>query len=184
MGFIVKRIIISVSTLFVGLLLGLVGSSYFLPTTWKVERAIVINAKPDKIYPLIADFKNGWSQWSAFDYEDSEIQYTYNAIEAGLGAGRTWTSKKIGDGEQRIVSAEENALIQFELKMTQTDFLVHGEIALIAIDDYKTRVTWTDWGEADNNPFNRWMAFFIDAMMGPAFEKSLSKLKEITEVEP
>ena len=179
-----KKIIISVSTIIVVLLLGLVVSSYYLPSAWKVERTIVINTKPDKIYPLVANFKNGWSKWSSFDYEDPEIQYTYNAVESGLGAERSWVSKKMGDGEQKIVSVEDNALVQFELKMARTHFLAHGEIALIAIDDVSTRVTWTDWGEADNNPFNRWMAFFIDAMMGPGFEKSLSKLKEITEVTP
>ena len=70
-------------------ILAILGLSYFLPSEWKVERSIVINAAPEKIYPLIASFNTGWPKWSAFDAAFPDLAYTASGPEEGVGATRS-----------------------------------------------------------------------------------------------
>ena len=158
---------------------GLVLIGFVLPSKWRIERSIVIQAPPEKIYPLIANFKTGWSHWSVFDNEDPTIQYTYMEKDEGVGAARSWTSKKMGNGTQRIVKADLSS-VEFELEMTQNHFLLHGIFAFEPMNG-STKVTWTDYGEVDSNPAHRVMAVLMDTMMGSTFERSLSLLKKKAE---
>jgi hypothetical protein len=152
---------------------------FFLPAKWTVERSVFIGAPPEAIYPLAADFKNGWSQWSAFDNEDPDIRYHYIGPAVGPGAERAWASKKMGDGRQKIVAASPETGVEFELVM-DNGFLIRG---LIAFEKRATgtQVTWTDWGEVGRNPIHRYMGLMMDRMMGDTFETSLQKLKQLAE---
>jgi hypothetical protein len=163
-----------------GLILVLLLSSYLLPSQWKVERSILINAFPKKIYPYVADLKGGWPQWSAFDHEDPNIQYTYSGAASGVGSQRSWISKKMGNGSQIITQADAQKGVEFELRMADTNYVLKGKLAFEA-DGAVTRVTWTDWGQSGNHPVYRWMSFFMDSFMGSAFERSLEALKKKAE---
>lgn len=176
---ILKRILIVIVSLVLAFLIG----GFLLPSKWKVERSIVINAPAKAIYPLVANFKTGWPQWSAFDNEDPAIQYSYSGPEEGLGATRSWISKKMGDGAQKITGADPATGVAFQLQMTQNGFLLNGRIAFEP-SGTGTKVTWTDFGEVGANPLYRYMASMMDMMMGPAFDKSLAALKQKSETPP
>lgn len=45
------------------LVVGLLGYAATKPGTFRVERATIIKAPPEKIYPLIVDFRR-WTEWS------------------------------------------------------------------------------------------------------------------------
>jgi hypothetical protein len=159
-----------------GFIVLLVGVGYSLPSKWKVERSIVINKPPQAIYPFVADFKKGWPQWSSFDQEDPGIQYSYFGAEQGVGASRSWTSKRMGNGTQSITVADPAKGIEFKLMMTGNDFLLTGHIAFEPAGT-GTKVTWMDAGDVGDKVFIRFMLVTMDKMMGPAFEKSLVNLK-------
>ncbi len=161
------------------ILLGI--SSVFLPSDWQVERSIVIKATPEKIYPLVSNFKTGWVQWSAFDTGDPDIKYNYSGPEAGEGAQRSWLSEKMGDGEQRITKADVNSGVEFSLVMTKNNYRMNGRISFLPQAD-GTLVIWRDWGASGYNPIYRWLSFFMDEMMGPMFEVSLKALKTKAEL--
>ncbi len=180
MLFFLRRLGLSLVVLVLVLIIG----SYLLPSVWKVERSISVQVPASKIYPLVADFKNGWSEWSVFEHDDPAIQYAHSGKTFGVGAERSWTSKKVGSGSQKIIAADPNAGIEFEQVMTGSQFSVHGEISLRAANDGNTNVTWTGWGETGYNPLNRWMSFFIGNRMGKSFEVSLVKLKALAETGP
>ena len=154
---------------------------YLLPSQWRVSRSIVINKPPQAIYPLVADFKHGWPQWSDFDYEDPAIQYIYAGPDKGVGACRSWISAKMGIGFQRITNADPATGVYFDLKMENSNFGLSGKIAF-APSGTGTQVTWTDAGDTGNNIFFRYMASMMDKMMGNTFERSLAKLKEKAEM--
>jgi hypothetical protein len=170
---------ILVSILLLALLLILVG--FLLPSKWKVERSIVINAPVVSIYPLVANFKSGWPQWSSFDFEDPAIQYRYSGPDEGVGAARSWTSKKMGDGSQEIIKADPASGVEFQLHMEKTDFVLHGQLSFEPSGN-STKVTWHDDGEAGYNPMYRYMGALMNQMMGPTFEKSLAALKQKAEM--
>jgi carbon monoxide dehydrogenase subunit G len=163
-----------------GLILLLVGIGYSLPSKWKVERSIVIDRPPQAIYPLVADFKKGWPQWSSFDLQDPTIQYTYSGPDQGIGASRSWVSQKMGNGSQTLIAADPATGVGFELRMARNDFFLNGRIAFEPAGA-GTKVTWTDTGDVGGKVFIRYMTVMMDKMMGPAFEKSLANLKSRSE---
>jgi hypothetical protein len=158
----------------------LVGISFFLPTEWKVERSITINASPEKIYPLIANLNTGWPQWSAFDAAYPDAVYTPAGTEEGLGAIRSWTSTSMGDGSQTIVKADATEGIEFDLTMIKYGSTLRGQILFTPVEG-GTLVRWIDVGQTGNNPISRWMGLFMDRMMGEMFEQSLQNLKNLSE---
>jgi hypothetical protein len=153
---------------------------FVLPKRWQVSRSIIIHQRPRVIYPLVADFKQGWPKWSAFDNEDPTIQYSYSGPSLGSGASRSWISSKMGNGFQTVTAADPASGIQFELKMEKTNFKLNGKISFESAGK-DTKVTWTDWGDSGNNLFFRYMSTMMDRMMGKAFEQSLENLKEKSE---
>ncbi len=154
----------------------LTGVGFLLPSQWKVERSLLINAPPEALYPLISNFQEGWPQWSAFDYEDKDIQYTYAGPDEGVGAERFWVSKKMGNGSQKITKADPETGIEFELRMEGNDLLIHGKLAFEPAER-GTKVTWTDSGDVGSNIPYRYLAQMMDKMMGETFERSLGTLK-------
>jgi hypothetical protein len=156
------------------------GVGTVLPSKWQVERSLTIHAPPVAIYPLIANFKTGWPQWSIFDIEDPDIKYTYSGPEEEMGTVRSWTSQKMGHGIQKIISADPQNGIQFLLIMPQNNFVIKGQLRMEPVGD-STKVTWTDSGDVGANFRQKYMVFFMDRMMGPTFEASLSKLQKLVE---
>ncbi len=152
---------------------------YRLPSEWKVVRSITINTPPRAIYPFVANFKTGWPRWSAFDTEDPLIVYEYSGPDEGHGAKRSWISKKMGNGSQRITKAAENG-VAFTLKTEKPEFEIEGEIWFNSTPP-NTIVTWTDYGNFGENPFYKIMGALMDRMTGKTFEASLAKLKELSE---
>jgi len=157
---------------------GMVG--FLIPSNWTVKRSIVIQAPQSSIYPLVANFKTGWPQWSHFDIEDKSIQYHYSGPEEGVAATRTWTSKEMGDGTQTITSANTDNGIEFTVTMTQNPIPISGKLIFEPVFS-GTRVTWTDTGDFGKNPFKHYLAVMMDTFLGKSFEKSLMKLKERSE---
>ncbi|EPG74597.1 polyketide cyclase/dehydrase and lipid transport [Leptospira fainei serovar Hurstbridge str. BUT 6] len=164
----------------VALALVLIVVGLLLPSSGSVSRSIVIKAPPEEIFAYVANFKKGWGQWSDFDYEDPEIKYSYSGPEEGVGASRTWISKKMGNGSQKIIKADKRLGVEFELAMQDTNFSIVGKFSFEP-ESSGTKVTWTDSWDSGYHLGFRYMALLMDKMMGPTFERSLSALKEKAE---
>lgn len=176
---ILQKILIALGVLVVAV----VGIGFLLPSKWKVERSIIINASPEKIYPLIANFETGWPQWSAFDKEYADSHYTSSGSQEGIGATRSWTGGNMGDGSQTIVKASAQEGIEFELVMIKYDSKLTGKILFTPVEG-GTRVSWIDEGTTGNNPIMRWMGLFMDNMLGCMLDQSLQNLKTLAESTP
>jgi hypothetical protein len=155
---------------------------FLLPSHWRVERSVVVQAERPILYPLLSDFRNGWPQWSAFDSEDPAIRYDFSGAATGAGAIRSWKSRRMGDGTQRILKANPATGIEYELVMNG-GFRMLGTIRLLPMDS-GTQVTWSDTGDVGLNPWYRYLALAMNRIMGPVFEKSLAKLKDLAESAP
>ena len=173
---ILKNIAIGLAVLLAVIAIG----TQFLPAQWTVTRSVVIEAPGEAILPLVSDFKSGWDQWSTFDHEDPGIVYSYSGPQAGAGASRSWVSKQMGNGEQKIVSADPKNGVQFTLLMTDYNVNLDGQIRFEPADK-GTKVTWTDQGKLGHNPMQRVMGLMMDSMMGKTFEASLGNLKTLVE---
>ena len=75
------------------------------PDNFQVTRTATINAPPERIYPLIADFK-AWGAWSPWEKKDPAMKRSFGGAEAGAGATYAWSGdKNVGEGSMRIVDA-------------------------------------------------------------------------------
>jgi hypothetical protein len=150
------------------------------PNSFSVERRIVIQASPEKIQPLIADFHR-WADWSPWEKLDPAMKRTFGGPPAGVGATYDWLGNKdVGSGHMEVKTvAPDKVGIQLDFiepieGHNTTDFM-------FAPKDGGTEVRWVMSGPA---PFiTKLMGVFVsmDSMVGKDFERGLAQLKAAAE---
>lgn len=150
------------------------------PDSFSVERRIVIQAPPEKIQPLVADFHR-WADWSPWEKLDPAMQRTFGGPPAGVGATYAWKgNSEVGSGRMEVKQAAPDTV------RIQLDFIEPFEghnmaDFLLSPKQGGTEVRWVMSGPA---PFvTKLMGVFVsmDAMIGKDFEKGLSQLKAVAE---
>src|ERR1700761_3772700 len=80
------------------------------PDRFSVQRAAVIDAPADKVFPLIADFHE-WRKWSPWEDRDPELRRSYSGTERGKGAIYAWEgNRNVGSGRMEILEASSPSL--------------------------------------------------------------------------
>lgn len=162
-----------------GLMVLLVGIGFLLPAQFKVERSIEIAAPAAQVYPLIAAPVE-WKGWSAWNQRDPQMKLTYTGAATGAGAGWRWESASEGNGEMIFTQVVPDQRIDYTLKFPDVGMQSTGQFRLEPVAA-GVRVTWTNEGEMDRNPVNRWFGLFMDRLVGPDFEAGLANLKARAE---
>jgi uncharacterized protein YndB with AHSA1/START domain len=171
---IVKRVV----SILVVLAVALVAIAYALPSHYRVERSVDIDAPPSRIYPLVAETA-AWKRWSAWNQRDPAMTIVYAGPASGSGAQWRWHSKTEGNGEMTFTSAEVDRRIGYKLFFPDFESTATGTITFDAASPTTTRVTWTNEGELGNNPVMRWMGLSMDRMVGNDFALGLANLKAL-----
>ena len=87
------------------------------PDTFRVARSTVINASPDKIFPLINDYRQ-WTAWSPYENKDPQMKRTYGGTTAGKGATYSWEGNgNVGAGNMLIADAAPPSKVLINLNM-------------------------------------------------------------------
>ena len=150
------------------------------PDSFRVQRTVLINVQPDKVFPLISDLK-AWPTWSPYEKKDPAMKRTYGAVTAGKGATYAWEGNKdVGQGSMEIVeSGPRKVLIKLDfLKPFEAHNM--GEFLIDPKGD-GTSVTWAIYGPS---PFmSKVIGTFmnLDDLIGRDFEKGLADLKAAAE---
>ena len=165
---------------FVALVVVFLIVGFFLPGTYHVERSIVIKGKAADVYPYISNLKtwNDWTAWNEQRYTD--LKQEFGTITSGTGASYSWTGKDSGEGTIKIVSADPEKGIAYDLDFAHGKYFSNGEIRLEPTGD-SVKVTWTNEGKLGLNPLDRYFGLFMDKLMAPDFEKGLANLKAKVE---
>jgi hypothetical protein len=151
------------------------------PNTFRVTRAAVVEAAPEMIFPLIADFQE-WRKWSPWEGRDPAMKRTFSGAERGAGAVYAWDgNRNVGAGRMEITRAATPSDIVIKLDFIKP-FEGHN-IAEFTLSPQgsDTDVTWVMHGRA---PFmSKVMQVFIDMdrMIGRDFEAGLANLKKVAE---
>lgn len=164
----------------IGLAVVVVGGGYLISPTFTVTRSLVVDAPPEKIYPLVAAPRM-WKQWSVWNQRDPAMQIAYTGPESGTGAAWEWKSQTQGDGKMTMTAAEPGRRVAFELYFPDFDSTSHGELTFVAHGNNATRVNWTMHGDIGSNPIARWMTLAMDNMVGKDFDAGLANLKALAE---
>ncbi len=172
------KLLVKILAGFAALVILLVLVAFALPRQYKIERAMVMKAKPEAVFAQVADLK-AWKNWGAWQERDPGMKLSYSAQSTGVGAWSQWESAKEGNGKMTITSQTATKVV-YKLEFPDVGMSSTGSVELAA-DAGGTKVIWVDAGDLGMNPMNRWFGLFLDGMIGPDFEKGLSNIKKIVE---
>jgi uncharacterized protein YndB with AHSA1/START domain len=149
------------------------------PGTLRIQRSIVINAPPEKIFALIND-PHRWKDWQP--QEDATTTRTFNGPASGVGAACEWdNSGKADKGKMLITESQPPSKIAVKVDFVKP-FESHNlnEFQLEPVGT-STKVTWSWQGQ--NLYFMKVMGIFMnmDKMIGKHFDDGLGKMKATAE---
>jgi hypothetical protein len=151
------------------------------PDSFTVRRSLAINAPPERIFPLINEFRN-WTQWSPWEKLDPSLKRDYSGAPTGIGSVYAWDGdKKVGQGRMEIVEAASPGKVGLKLDFVRP-FEAHNDVTFaLEPAGSATNVTWTMTGPV---PFiAKIFHVFInmDRMVGGDFETGLANMKAAAE---
>jgi uncharacterized protein YndB with AHSA1/START domain len=147
-----------------------------------VERTETIAAPPADVFALVGNLER-WDDFSPWADMDPDMTKTYNGEPGAVGSTYHWTgNRKVGEGTMTITDSTPDERVALDLKFIKP-FKSESvtELELTPAGD-GTDVTWRMTGATTF--MVRVMSLFgknMDKMVGPDFEKGLTKLKTVTE---
>ena len=149
--------------------------------TYEVEREQRIEGTAPAVYERIVDFRR-WQTWSPWEELDPNLWRGYSGAESGVGAIYEWAgNRKAGVGRMTITAVEPDQSVTIALEFIKpfkskstSEFTLHPDGATVIVR----------WRMTGSKTFmTRFMGVFMsmDKMMGPDFEKGLTKLKHDVE---
>lgn len=151
------------------------------PGTFRVERAIRIQAPAEKIYALIEDF-HAWDAWSPYEKLDPAMQRTFGGAARGPGAVYAWDSKgKAGAGRMQIADVSPPSQVTIDLDFSRPMKAHNIAEFTPRPDGDATNVTWSMHGPSPYIAKVMGLFFDMDRMIGKDFKTGLADLKAIAE---
>lgn len=146
-----------------------------LPRKVCVERSLIIQARPYRIFAWI-NALDRWKQWSPLLQSGVGMKLILSGPKTGTGSSLKWISqdKNTGSGTLTIMSS-----VPYDSVKVIIDFIDHGKSAAffrLKESGSKTKVSWSIESDLGMNPLSRWIGLFSDRLIGPDLEKGLSEL--------
>lgn len=172
---VLKWVLAAMAVFGIALLVG----GLLLPSTTEIRRSIVIERPASEVFATLDSFQR-YRQWSPWLQADPHAVITMDGPAAGMGAILRWTGNAaVGSGSLEILQSEPNAKV-----VTAMDFGSSRSTTVFELleQDGGTLVSWRMASEHGLNPLDRWFgAVLLDKMVGPDFERGLSRLKQLLE---
>ncbi len=151
---------------------------FFLPDSWRVDKAILVNAELEDIFPFINSLKS-WQDWSVWN-NDNGITLEYFGPLTGQGAVQNWKGNQI-NGKLIITKSEANHLLEYKLELEEGRFVVRGIIVLETTMPSYTQVAWRSEliMPKNFNPVSRYQAYFLKNYFDSSMNESLIGLQSI-----
>ena len=174
-----RKILIAIGVLVVAVAGLLLYASITQPDTFRVQRAMTIDAPQEKVYGILTDLRRG-AEWSPFE-KGKTMKKTFSGPETGAGAALEWDGdSESGAGKLTIAQATPSK-ITLNLDMTRP-MTAHNIVEYdLAPNGNGTNVTWSMHGPM--NIVSKVMCTFtsIDKMLGGEFEKGLRDLNTLAQ---
>jgi len=151
----------------------------FLPTSYTVERSVVIDAAPTQIHKYVGDLNN-WSAWEPWMEGDPTIIVTQGEKTKGIGASQSWVGDS-GDGALTFTKDSPTEGIEYDLFFDDGAYVSQSAMVYDPLEDGETKVTWTMSGDIGAPVIGGYFALMMNAMVGEMFDKGLSNLKNTVE---
>lgn len=160
---------------------GLVVGAIALPSSWRVERAVVIAAPPAQIHPLVEDLAR-WPEWTAWTRErDPELRVERGPVTVGAGASGRWESPRTGSGTLEITRSSLRGGVDLSMAFEGRPMRVTNEFRYEEVEG-GTRVTWSAAGDLGSDLLGRClMALGSESILGRDLDRGLAELRRRVE---
>ena len=150
------------------------------PDHFRTVRTLHIAAKPERIFPLIADLGQ-MNTWNPFARRETLGQATYSGPASGKGAKFEFAGSKSGTGHIEVVDTEPPRKVTMRLVMTKPFKADNVVQFTLQPADTGTDVTWAMSGRQPLMAKVMSMVIDCDRMVGREFEQGLALLKSKAE---
>lgn len=172
------KIILIVIVVLIAALLALAATR---PGNFRVQRKTSIQAPPEKIFPLIADFHN-WTSWSPWEKKDPALKRTYSGAPSGKGAIYAWEgNRNVGSGRMEITEAPAPSKVAIKLDFIKPFEGHNATLFTLQPEGGATTVTWDMQGPLAFVAKVFGIFVSMDKMIGNDFETGLANLKAVAE---
>jgi hypothetical protein len=153
------------------------------PDQIHVERKLVMQGTPADVFPYANDLRK-FTTWIPWTDLDPNMTIEYSDPSAGAGAWYTWAGNDdVGSGRMDMISTEPTKVVH---KLQFVEPFASESLATVsmkAIGADQVEVTWAFDQEANFGTKIMCVFMDMDKMMGPDFEKGLSKLEVLVEAD-
>jgi uncharacterized protein YndB with AHSA1/START domain len=151
------------------------------PDVFHVQRSASVKAPPDKIFPLINDFRS-WASWSPYEHKDPAMKKTYSGAATGKGAVYEWDGdKNVGSGRIEIADTTPPSRLAIKLDMIKPFAASNRVEFTLQPQGDTTNVTWAMNGPTPYLAKIMHVFLDMDRMVGQDFEAGLANLKALAE---
>lgn len=175
-----KTILIVVVILTVGVA-GLVAyAAMTQPDTFRVQRAMTINAPSEKLVGILTDLRRG-AEWSPYEKKDPAMKKTFSGPASGPGAKLEWDGNKdVGAGSLTVKNVTPSK-VTLNLHMIRPFEGNNTVEYAFAPQGNATSMTWALHGPMPL--ISKVMCVFMDfdKMVGADMERGLTDLKALAE---
>lgn len=163
----------------VTLIVAIAAVGLILPSSYTVERSIVIDATPEEVHEYAGDLKK-WDDWSPWKEEDPSIVVSLGEKTSGVGASQSWVGDS-GTGALTITESSPTEGIKYDLLFDGGTYECMSSMTYDRLQDGRTKVTWGMSGDMGRSVTGGYFAVLMDSMVGGMFDKGLSNLKREVE---
>ena len=152
--------------------------SAFLPGSFSVERATVIQKSPPAIFAYLGDLEK-WREWDPWSDSDPSLKFSYSGA-VGLNQSQSWTSRRSGEGTLTVTSIDAPKTIGLRIDAGGDR---PPRLMRIKLEDIggSTRVTWSVEGENRWKPLGNLLGLGMASYLGPIYDRGLTNLKSVCE---
>ncbi len=145
------------------------------PDHFQLERKRLINASPNQLKALLADFSKD-AAWNPFMQGDPSLHYQISDKPSGIGAQMSWQGKRSGSGHSEIIEVSA-AHVKRSLTMLKPMKAENIVTFTFDISGDQTLLTWRMSG-----PLSGAQKFFqtiisSEKMIGGAFDQGLDQIE-------
>lgn len=151
------------------------------PSDFRVERRLLVQAPPEKVYALIEDVRR-WPDWVTMEMKDPTLQRRYFGPARGAGSGFDWSGRpESGQGRTTITEAVAPRRVVLQVWVREP----HEDKQTVEVNLRPgaggTEVHWATYGALSY--FMRVTTAFtsMEAVMAPELDRSLANLKALAE---
>ena len=151
------------------------------PNFFRVDRIITIHAAPERIFPVINDFRH-WRAWSPHEQRDPKMQRTFSGATQGVGAQYEWIgNRKVGAGRMHIIESLASNRVGIAL-IFEKPVKANSNVTFTLLDRAdRTAVTWTMESRISLGDKIMHTLINVDELVGRHFEQGLANLKALIE---